>query len=77
MARQSKKPARGDDPRRRLASVSVLLSDPAIEALIARHGRAVVMTAIRSVLAGYRRTLRRGDPAPEIGAIVRGVSAAA
>ena len=67
---------RADDPRRGLASVSALLSDPSIEAMIGQHGRAVVTDAARTVLAGYRRTLGRDDPPPATSALVRDVSAA-
>lgn len=63
-------PERGDsiapDPRRNLASVTVLLEDEGIERLIAEFSRAVVLGAIRETLETYRRELGANDAAPSI-----------
>ena len=54
------------DPRRNLASVTVLLEDEGIQRLIAEFSRAVVMDAIRETLDEYRRDLGPNDTAPTI-----------
>ena len=57
------------DPRRNLASVTVLLEDEGILRLIAEFSRVVVMDAIRETLDEYRRDLGPNDTAPAIGEI--------
>ena len=54
------------DPRRNLASVTVLLEDEGIQRLIAEFSRVVAMDAIRETLDEYRRDLGPNDTAPAI-----------
>ena len=58
------------DPRRNLASVSVLLEEPQIETMIAEYSRPIVLDAIHNVLAWFRDHLKAGDRCPEINDIV-------
>jgi L-seryl-tRNA(Ser) seleniumtransferase len=53
-----------DDPRRGLASVSVLLEQAPMQALIAEHSRPLVLDAIHDALAWFREHLRAGDAPP-------------
>jgi len=62
--------ANSGDPRRNLASVSVLLEEPQIEAMIAEYSRPIVLDAIHNVLAWFRDHLKAGDRCPEINDIV-------
>ncbi len=55
-----------EDPRRKLASVSVLLEQPAIRQLMARHSRALVLDAIHQALARCRAECGSGSPAPAL-----------
>jgi L-seryl-tRNA(Ser) seleniumtransferase len=58
----------GDDPRRLLPSVWVLLLEPRIKTLIEEYSRPVVIDVINSVMAGYRQALGPNDMAPDINA---------
>ncbi len=64
------------DPRRHLASVSAVLEEARIKALIAAHSRPVVLDAIHETLDAYRRALKPGDEAPGLEATVDAVEAA-
>jgi len=66
MAKKTKKTADRPDPRRKLASVSALLEEPSIEAMIAAYSRPVVLDAVRDTLAWFRKHLKSGDNPPEI-----------
>ncbi len=69
-SRKVDKMGNSDDPRRNLASVSVLLEEPQIEAMIAEYSRPMVLDAIHNVLAWFRDNLKTGDRCPEINDIV-------
>lgn len=56
-------PQKQNDPRRNLPSVTVLLEEEKIQALIAAFSRPVVLDGIRDVLAGLR-SRAAGDQAP-------------
>jgi len=64
-----------NDPRRDLASVSVLLEHDRIKALLAGHPRPLVLAALRGALDAYRAELQPGDQAPDTDAIARRVEA--
>jgi len=69
MAEKRNKTADRSDPRRTLASVSVLLEESRIKALVDEHSRPVVLDAVRDALAWFRDHLKSGDNPPEIGTI--------
>ena len=70
MAQKRKKAEGNTDPRRNLPSVSVLLEQPRVQALIVEHTRPLVLGAIDQALGDFRRTLKPGDAAPDIDATV-------
>jgi L-seryl-tRNA(Ser) seleniumtransferase len=59
-----------DDPRRNLASVSVLLEHPRVKDMLRGSNRPLVINALRQALDQYRKKLIPGDSAPDAGAIV-------
>ena len=62
------------DPRRKLASVSVLLDHPRVHELVQTYSRTVVLDAIRDVLDACRDSLKSGQtPAPDLAALVEAV----
>ena len=63
------------DPRRHLASVSVLLDEPRVRELIKLYSRPIVLDAIREALDFYRKKLGPADTAPEVGVLVDAVEA--
>jgi len=70
MAMDFDKTTSDEDPRRSLASVSVLLEQASIRALIAKHSRPLVLDAIHEALGWFRHHLRVGDAAPDLNDIV-------
>ena len=64
-----------NDPRRDLASVSVLLEHERVKALLAVHPRPPVLDAIRDTLDAYRTELKPGDSAPDADAIAARIGA--
>jgi len=76
MAENSEHKPQDDDPRRGLASVSLLLEQPAIQTLIAEHSRPLVLDAVHAALEGFRQALRPGDPTPDLHAVIARTEAA-
>lgn len=74
MAKKTKAQTAPSDPRSRLASVSVLLDRPEIQALIAEHSRPLVLDAINDALGQYRKELKAGESAPAAEEIVARVA---
>lgn len=68
--------AQSHDPRQQLPAVSVLLDEPAVQALAARYSRGVVLDALRRVLNEYRGDPEFAQTPPSAVAIVARVSAA-
>jgi L-seryl-tRNA(Ser) seleniumtransferase len=73
MAKKHTKTTKGDDPRRNLASVSVLLDQPQIKALVQQYSRPIVLDAIRDTLNSCRDQMKSGEKPPDIGTIVETV----
>jgi len=59
------------EPYALLPSVDRLLGQPQVQALVARHGRVVVVSAIREILAGERSAISRGRSASDDATIAR------
>ena len=64
------------EPYALLPSVDKLLGDPAVQALVERHGRVVVVGAIRDLLAGQREAISRGQAASPGDALARSLGEA-
>lgn len=63
-----------DDPRRKLASVSVLLDQPRVRELARTNSRTAVVDAVRAVLDACRKSLEeRPLPAPSLAELVEAV----
>jgi len=75
MARKAKPTTNLDDPRRKLASVAVLLDTPAIRSLVAAHSHPLVLDAVHAALDWFREHLRPGDAAPKQADMVAKVEA--
>ena len=61
----------------KLPSVSRLLSDDEVAALVESHGQAVITTLVRDTLADAREAARAGDPVPDAASLVANVIARA
>lgn len=65
------------NPLAQLPSVDRLLSDPAVAALTALHGRAVITQLVRTALADARTAARAGTPLPDAARLIATVGAGA
>jgi L-seryl-tRNA(Ser) seleniumtransferase len=61
------------DRRRHLPSVDRLLAEPALVALAKAQGRALVVEAARAALSDVRARISRGEPAPDVPALIADV----
>ncbi|HAK97135.1 MAG TPA: L-seryl-tRNA(Sec) selenium transferase [Planctomycetes bacterium] len=66
-----------NDARRRLPSVSALLDDPRVQALVAAHSRPLVMRIVQKVLAEFRERLAKEDAAAGAEDVIAAVAARA
>jgi L-seryl-tRNA(Ser) seleniumtransferase len=58
------------DMRSQLASVSALLDEPGVKAMIQEFSRPMVMDAINDALSSFRDRVKNGEPVPTTGDIV-------
>ncbi|MCX7015959.1 MAG: L-seryl-tRNA(Sec) selenium transferase [Candidatus Sumerlaeota bacterium] len=60
----------GDDPRRRLASVSALLEEPDVLAMIEERSRSVALKAVQTALQWFRERMTADSAPPDHAAII-------
>jgi L-seryl-tRNA(Ser) seleniumtransferase len=63
------------DSRRHLPSMTVLLDDPVVSALLVHHPRERVIAALRNVLADGRNSIAKGGAVPTAAAVVEAAAA--